>query len=102
MADTQDKSQRAELEAPVQQEQENQLSFSSIGRFLITRIPTLKPPMHSVPNPIKALMLLNRQQWLFFTVCILFLRYPLVPPFRGGCDGLISMSTANHAIRSRF
>ncbi|KAJ9214842.1 hypothetical protein DTO166G4_3434 [Paecilomyces variotii] len=71
MADTQDKPQRVELESPLQQEQESQLSLSSIGRFLVTRIPTLVPPMHRVPNPIKALKLLNKQQWLFFGVAFL-------------------------------
>lgn len=45
----------------------------SIGRYIMTRIPTLVPPMRPAPNPFKALTLLNRQQWLFFAVCILFL-----------------------------
>ena len=42
----------------------------SIGRYIVTRIPTLVPPMRPAPNPFKALTLLNRQQWLFFAVCI--------------------------------
>jgi SHS family lactate transporter-like MFS transporter len=40
----------------------------SIGRYFATRIPTLVPPMNKAPNPFQALMLLNRQQWLFFWV----------------------------------
>jgi len=41
----------------------------SIGRYIATRIPTLVPPMNPAPNPFKALALLNRTQWLNFTVC---------------------------------
>ncbi|OKL55350.1 hypothetical protein UA08_09332 [Talaromyces atroroseus] len=40
----------------------------SIGRYLATRVTTLVPPMNRAPNPFKALMLLNKQQWLFFLV----------------------------------
>ena len=40
----------------------------SVGQYLATRLSTLAPPMNPAPNPIKALMLLNRQQWLFFLV----------------------------------
>jgi SHS family lactate transporter-like MFS transporter len=40
----------------------------SIGRYLVTRVSTLKPPMNHAPNPFKALTLLNRQQWMFFLV----------------------------------
>ncbi|KAI9762034.1 MAG: hypothetical protein M4579_000670 [Chaenotheca gracillima] len=40
----------------------------SVGRYIATRLPSLKPPMHKAPNPFKALALLNRQQWLFFLV----------------------------------
>ena len=40
----------------------------SVGRYIATRIPTLKPPMNKVPNPFKLLALLNFQQWLFFLV----------------------------------
>ena len=40
----------------------------SIGRYIATRIPTLKPPMARAPNPIKLLAMLNKQQWLFFFV----------------------------------
>jgi SHS family lactate transporter-like MFS transporter len=42
----------------------------SIGRYIATRIPSLIPPMNPAPNPFKALTLLNRQQWLFFAVCL--------------------------------
>lgn len=40
----------------------------SAGRYLATRISSLKPPLHKIPNPFKALGLLNKQQWLFFLV----------------------------------
>lgn len=43
----------------------------SIGRYLWTRLPTLKPPMNKSPNPISLLAQLNREQWLFFLVCTL-------------------------------
>ncbi|KAI9807432.1 MAG: hypothetical protein M1833_000177 [Piccolia ochrophora] len=43
----------------------------SVGQYLATRIPSLKPPMDKVPNPFKTLALLNRQQWLFFLVAFL-------------------------------
>lgn len=42
-----------------------------VSRFVLTRIPTLMPPMNDVPNPIKTLGLLNTQQWLFFLVAFL-------------------------------
>lgn len=40
----------------------------SVGRYVATRIPTLKPPFDRVPNPFSVLRLLNRKQWLFFLV----------------------------------
>jgi SHS family lactate transporter-like MFS transporter len=40
----------------------------SAGRFIATRITSLKPPMNKVPNPIKVLGLLSTKQWLFFLV----------------------------------
>ncbi|KAJ5908231.1 hypothetical protein N7495_000913 [Penicillium taxi] len=40
----------------------------SIKRYIATRIPSLVPPMNPAPNPFKSLTLLNRQQWLFFSV----------------------------------
>lgn len=40
----------------------------SAGRYIATRFSSLKPPFAPLPNPIKALGLLNRQQWLFFLV----------------------------------
>ena len=42
------------------------LGKMSAGRYLATRLTTLKPPMHRVPNPIRLLGMLNTQQWLFF------------------------------------
>lgn len=38
------------------------------GRYIATRIPTLKPAHDKVANPIALLRLLNLQQWLFFLV----------------------------------
>lgn len=41
------------------------------GRYLATRITTLKPQMNKVANPFKLLAMLNTQQWLFFSVAFL-------------------------------
>lgn len=41
----------------------------SVGRYIATRISSLVPPMNPAPNPFKALTLLNRSQWLNFSVC---------------------------------
>lgn len=38
------------------------------GRYLATRITTLKPAMDKAPNPIRLLRMLTLQQWLFFLV----------------------------------
>ncbi|KAF1923305.1 sugar transporter family protein [Didymella exigua CBS 183.55] len=38
------------------------------GRYLATRVTTLKPAMAKVQNPIALLRLLNLQQWMFFLV----------------------------------
>lgn len=38
----------------------------SVGRYLATRISSLKPPMDSVENPITLLRLLSLKQWMFF------------------------------------
>lgn len=38
------------------------------GRYVATRLPTLKPTLTKVPNPFRLLALLNLQQWLFFLV----------------------------------
>ncbi|KAF2465714.1 carboxylic acid transporter protein-like protein [Lindgomyces ingoldianus] len=40
----------------------------SIGHYVATRVPTLKPVMDKVENPFKLLALLNLQQWMFFLV----------------------------------
>lgn len=40
----------------------------SIGRYLATRLPTLKPPMTKAPNPVRLLRMLTAQQWLFWLV----------------------------------
>lgn len=47
-----------------------QAAENSVGRYLATRLTTLKPPMNKAPNPFKTLALLNRQQWVFFMVWI--------------------------------
>jgi hypothetical protein len=39
--------------------------------YAVTRISTLKPPMHKAPNPIRLLMMLNTKQWLFFLCAFL-------------------------------
>lgn len=41
----------------------------TVGRYISTRISSLVPPMNPAPNPFKALTLLNRTQWLNFSVC---------------------------------
>ncbi|GAB7337335.1 hypothetical protein MBLNU457_g2689t1 [Dothideomycetes sp. NU457] len=38
----------------------------SAGRYLATRVSTLKPGNESLANPFKLLAMLNLQQWLFF------------------------------------
>ena len=43
----------------------------SVGTYIATRIPTLKPPMRKAPNPFKLLTLLNFQQWMFFLVAFI-------------------------------
>lgn len=43
----------------------------TIGRYCATRISTLKPPLHRIPNPFSTLRLLNKQQWLFFGVAFI-------------------------------
>ncbi|KAJ5277989.1 hypothetical protein N7524_004142 [Penicillium chrysogenum] len=43
----------------------------SVSRYISTRISSLVPPMNPAPNPFKALTLLNRTQWLNFTVAFL-------------------------------
>lgn len=45
-----------------------QAAENSVGRYLATRLTTLKPPMNKAPNPFKTLALLNRQQWVFFMI----------------------------------
>jgi len=39
----------------------------SVGRYLATRLPSLKPPMDRVENPFKLLAMLNTKQWLAFS-----------------------------------
>ncbi|KAF2010291.1 MFS general substrate transporter [Aaosphaeria arxii CBS 175.79] len=47
---------------------ETQDSKMSVGRYLATRLPSLKPTFDRQPNPFKTLTLLNFQQWMFFLV----------------------------------
>lgn len=39
-----------------------------VGRYLATRLSTLKPPMDRVENPFSLLATLSTRQWLFFLV----------------------------------
>lgn len=57
------------MATPVHTQQEEGF-VKKTGRYLITRLPTLVPPMNKAPNPFTTLTLLNSQQWLFFAVCI--------------------------------
>ncbi|KAF2861646.1 MFS transporter [Piedraia hortae CBS 480.64] len=43
----------------------------SSGRYIATRLSSLKPPMSRVESPFKLLGLLTKKQWLFFTVSFL-------------------------------
>lgn len=52
-----------------------------LKQYLSTRLSTLKPPMNKAPNPFSALLLLNRQQWLFVTVS--FMGWPSFPDIWG-------------------
>ena len=38
----------------------------AITRYFVTRIPTLRPPMIRLPNPIKQLKGMTRRTWLLF------------------------------------
>lgn len=40
----------------------------SAGEYIGSRFTTLKPAMLDLPNPIKLIRMLNRQQWAFFAV----------------------------------
>lgn len=67
MADDQPGKPQPEVSFPTQEEPP--LSMRRVASYLYTRIPTLMPPMNPAPNPIKAVLLLNTEQWLFFLVC---------------------------------
>ncbi|EMC96425.1 hypothetical protein BAUCODRAFT_70264 [Baudoinia panamericana UAMH 10762] len=43
----------------------------SVGRYLATRLPTLKPPMDRVENPFSLLATLSLKQWMFFLCAFL-------------------------------
>ena len=43
----------------------------SVREYAVTRFTSLKPPMAKAPNPIRLLLMLNRQQWLFFLVAFI-------------------------------
>lgn len=57
-------------EVPVQvyASEEDEPPRMGLGKYLLTRVPTLVPPMNPAPNPFTALALLSRKQWLFFGV----------------------------------
>jgi SHS family lactate transporter-like MFS transporter len=55
-------------DAPVTRYDPDHVEKMGVSKYLATRLSTLVPPMNKAPNPISALMLLNRQQWLFFLV----------------------------------
>lgn len=40
----------------------------STGRYLATRVSSLRPPMTRAPNPIRLLLMLDRHCWAFFLV----------------------------------
>jgi len=40
----------------------------TVAEYAATRISTLKPPMHSAPNPFRLIAMLSGKQWLFFAV----------------------------------
>lgn len=57
----------------------------SAGKYLATRVSSLKPAMAPAPNPIRLVMMLNRQQWAFFFVAFwawvrFFSPSPLIVP----------------------
>ena len=54
-----------DFDPPYQTEERQKMSA---GRYIATRLSTLKPPMNKAPNPLKLLAMLNLQQWLFFLV----------------------------------
>ncbi|KAL6702466.1 Carboxylic acid transporter [Coniothyrium glycines] len=60
MADEKDRLEQREYVQPTAQ--------PSVGRYLATRLSTLKPAHDKVANPITLLRMLNLQQWLFFLV----------------------------------
>lgn len=43
----------------------------SVGKYLATRLPTLKPPMDRLENPFTLLAMLNFKQWMYFLVAFL-------------------------------
>jgi MFS transporter, SHS family, lactate transporter len=71
MSDEDDRHKRDD--SPIEDPTEVRLSA---GRYLATRLPTLKPPMNPTPNPIRLVLLLNRKQWMFFLVGFLGMKYP--------------------------
>lgn len=60
-----EKTMDSHREAPAYRKPHTQMS---IGQYIATRIPSLKPPMNKAPNPLKLLAMLNFQQWMFFLV----------------------------------
>lgn len=46
----------------------------SVGRYLATRLPTLKPPMDHTIAPWTAFRMLNKRQWNSFLVSLVELK----------------------------
>lgn len=61
-----DKARNEHYESPIYEAPKDEKM--GVGRYIATRLPTLKPPMNKAPNPFKLLALLNFQQWMFFLV----------------------------------
>ena len=65
MAYDKQRDESRDSEPPFETERHEKMSA---GRYVATRLSTLKPPMNKAPNPFKLLAMLNLQQWLFFSV----------------------------------
>ena len=65
LGDDKQRDDSRDSDPPFQTEERQNMSA---GRYIATRLSTLKPPMNRAPNPLKLLAMLNLQQWLFFLV----------------------------------
>ncbi|KAJ5094899.1 MFS general substrate transporter [Penicillium argentinense] len=48
-----------------------------MASYLASRFPTILPSFDPVPNPFKLVALVNRRQWMFFSVKSLYFSYPI-------------------------